>query len=73
MPLDRIGLLANPMKRFAVVTAGTALMLRATKPDSLFLKGEPRPSMLWSEEAEAVPVDYLTLSTLVGGLSVLLV
>lgn len=73
MPLDKVGLFASPVKRFAFFTVGTALVLRMLQPESLFLKGDPRPSMIWSDDAEAVPVDYLTLSGLVGTLSVLLV
>lgn len=74
-PLDNLGLFRNPLKRFAVVTAGTALTLRALKPPSLFdtKSGEPHPSIFFSDSQDAVPMDYLTLSALIGSLSVLLV
>lgn len=73
-PLDRVGLFRNPVKRFAVVAVGTALILRATKPHSLFDKeGNARPSALFSSSDAAIPLDYITLSVIIGGLGVLLV
>lgn len=74
-PLDKVGLFRNPLKRFVVVEVGALILLRTLKPDSLFdnKTGEARPSILWSESVHAVPFDYITLSTFIAGLSVMLV
>lgn len=73
-PLDTVGLFRSPYKRFAVVGAGTYLLLRTLKPESLYdKKGDARPSMFFSDSPHAVPISDITLSALIGTLSVLAV
>ena len=64
-PLDKVGLLRNRTKRFAVFTAGSALALWLLKPTALFdEEGNPR---------KEVPVHWTIVSGLIGVSSLLFV
>jgi hypothetical protein len=63
-------------KRFAVVSGFTAICLRVAKPNSLFDEnGNARPPNLFAatRTERSVPLDWIGVSLLFGGLSVLLV
>jgi hypothetical protein len=73
-PLDKVGLLESPLKRFGAFTVGTMGLLYITKPRTLFdAQGKPFPSTLLSNEPKSVPVNWIATSIFVGVLSILFI
>ena len=73
-PLDSVGLLQSPVKRFGAFSAATMGILYLTKPKTLFdAQGKPFPSSLMSTETYSIPMDWVTTSLFVGVLSVLFI
>ena len=73
-PLELLGL-DNKWKRFFVVSSFSALIIWLIKPVGLFNeKGKPYSWLLTDREnPNAVPLNWLTLSLFIGGLSVLFI
>jgi len=74
-PLDAVGLLQSPLRRFTAVTLGTAGILYIIKPRSLYSQdGTPYPIALMNpKENKSVPVNWIFASLFMGVLSVLFV
>jgi hypothetical protein len=75
-PLASLNLLDNRAKRFAVVTAASGIIIYAIKPKGLFdKKGQPYAQKLpgVKRNEPSVMMNWLTLSSFIGVMSVLLV
>lgn len=73
-PLDKIGLMQAPGRRFIAFTGASALILWIFKPQSLFDKeGKPYKSALYSGDKTSPPLDWGMASLLIGALSVIFI
>lgn len=74
-PLDAVGLLNSPIKRFAAFGIGAAGLLYVTKPVALFdqTTKKPYPSALVNQGVDAVPIDWITASVGFGVASIVFI
>jgi hypothetical protein len=69
-----LGLAHSQLRRFTAVAGTTALATWIFKPQYLFDEtGKPRPWSFNPKNYEAVPINWLMVSILVGGFSVLFI
>lgn len=74
--LDSVGIgpKATPLRRFVVVTLGTAVIVWTKKPDYLFdAEGNPRPLSISGLDEKGVILPWWAFSGLMGTLSVLFI
>jgi hypothetical protein len=74
LPAAILGLQGNTGRRFTTIAGATALYCWVKKPNSLFKDdGSPREWAIWSNDNQAVPLNWFAVSALAGTLGVLFI